>query len=294
MANSSVQPSGVVVVGDRPKPTQDLYHLWLRTTWPRAILLIATVYIAVNALFALLYMVVGGVANSSGDFFDSMFFSIETMGTIGYGEMTPATRAAHSVVMLESVTSLLLTALATGLVFTKFSLPMSRLAFSKKITISPMNGVPTLALRIGNERSNVIAEARVRLGLVRTEITQEGVLLYRLQDLTLVRDTTQALARSWTVMHVIDATSPLFGMTPELVTKHEVEFFASVVGTDDTSLQPVHSRYRYFEADVAWGARHADILSELPDGQLQMDVSKFDEILPTAPTPDFPYPRDAS
>ena len=291
MANSSVQDTGVVVVGNRPKPMQDLYHLWLRTTWPRAILLIATVYLAVNALFALMYLYVGGIANSRGDFFDSLFFSIETMGTIGYGEMTPATRAAHVVVMLESVTSLLLTALATGLVFAKFSLPMSRLVFSSKITISPMNGVPTLAFRIGNERSNIIAEARVRLGMVRTEITHEGVTMYRLQDLTLVRDTTQALARSWTVMHVIDASSPLHGMSPEALTQHEVEFFASVTGTDDTSLQPVHSRHRYFEADVAWGARHVDILSELPDGRLQMDVGKFDLVMPTAPAPDFPYPR---
>ncbi len=163
MANRTVSSTGVVIVGDRPKPTQDLYHLWLRTTWLRAILLIAVVYLAVNALFALLYLGVGGIANSRGDFFDSMFFSIETMGTIGYGEMTPATRAAHTIVMFESVTSLILTALATGLVFAKFSLPMSRLAFSTKLTISPMNGRPTLALRIGNQRSNVIAEARIRL-----------------------------------------------------------------------------------------------------------------------------------
>jgi inward rectifier potassium channel len=291
MANSSVQETGVVIVGNRPKPMQDLYHLWLRTTWPRAILLIATVYLAVNALFALMYLYVGGIANSRGDFFDSLFFSIETMGTIGYGEMTPATRGAHVIVMLESVTSLLLTAIATGLVFAKFSLPMSRLVFSSKITISPMNGVPTLAFRIGNERSNIIAEARVRLGMVRTEITHEGVTMYRLQDLTLVRDTTQALARSWTVMHVIDASSPLHGMSPETVTEHEVEFFASVTGTDDTSLQPVHSRHRYLETDVAWGARHVDILSELPDGRLQMDARKFDLVMPTAPAPDFPYPR---
>src|SRR4051812_14500464 len=214
MANRSVSPTGVVIVGDRPKPTQDLYHLWLRTTWPRALLLIAGTYLCVNALFALLYLATGGVANSRGDFFDSLFFSVETMGTIGYGEMTPATRAAHSLVMLESVTSLLLTALATGLVFAKFSLPMSRLAFSRKLTISPMNGVPTLMLRLGNERSNVIAEARIHLGFVHTEVTQEGMTLYRLQDLTLVRDSTQALARGWTVMHVIDESSPLFGLTP--------------------------------------------------------------------------------
>ena len=291
MAKRTVPSTGVVIVGDRPKPTQDLYHLWLRTTWPRAILLIAVVYMVVNALFALLYLAVGGIANSHGDFFDSMFFSIETMGTIGYGEMTPATRAAHTIVMFESVTSLLLTALATGLVFAKFSLPMSRLAFSTKLTISPMNGVPTLALRIGNERSNVIAEARVRLGFVYTEISREGVLMYRLEDLKLVRDTTQALTRSWTVMHPINESSQLYGMTPETLAEREVEFFASVVGTDDTSLQPVHSRHRYLGTDVVWGGRHVDILSELPNGDLQMDVRKFDLVMPTAPTETFPYPR---
>jgi inward rectifier potassium channel len=291
MANTSASATGVVIVGDRSKPLQDLYHLWLRSSWPRAILLIAGVYLLANALFALVYLRVGGIANSRGDFFDSLFFSIETMGTIGYGEMLPATRAAHVVVMFESVTGLLLTALVTGLVFAKFSLPMSRLAFSKHITISPMNGVPTLMLRIGNERANIIAEARIRLGLVRTEITQEGMLLYRLQDLVLVRDTTQALSRSWTVMHLVDKASPLFGMTPETLATREVEFFASVVGTDDTSLQPVHARHRYLDTDVVWGARHVDILSEREDGQIQMDVRKFDEVMATPPTADFPYPR---
>jgi inward rectifier potassium channel len=291
MAKSNEPATGVVIVGDHPKPMQDLYHLWLRTTWPRGLALIAAGYIAVNALFALAYMAVGGVTNSSGDFLDSMFFSVETMGTIGYGEMAPATRAAHTIVMFESITSLLLTALATGLVFTKFSLPMSRLAFSNKLTISPMNGVPTLVLRLGNERSNIIAEARIRLGLVRTEVTQEGMTIYRLQDLTLVRDTTQMLGRGWTVMHVIDESSPLFGLTPEALAANEMEFLASVVGTDDVSLQPVHGRHRYLDTDLVWGARHVDILTERADGQIEMDVRKFHEVTPTEPTATFPYPR---
>jgi inward rectifier potassium channel len=290
MAQSSSSQTGVVIVGERNEPLHDLYHLWLRTTWPRALLLIASAYLSVNALFALVYMEVGGIANSRGDFFDSLFFSIETMGTIGYGEMAPATRAAHAVVMVESVLGLILLALATGLIFSKFSLPLSRLAFSQKVTISPMNGVPTLMLRLGNQRSNVIAEARIRLGLVRTEVTQEGMTLYRLQDLTLVRDTSQALQRSWMVMHTIDEKSPLFGMTPELLAKHEVELLASVTGTDDTSLQPVHARHRYVDTDVVWGARHADILSERADGMIEMDVRKFDDLVATEPTPDFPYP----
>ena len=281
----------VRTIGAPRTPLRDFYHALLKLSWPATIGFVAGGYFAVNGLFALLYLWVGGVAQARpGSFLDAFFFSVETMGTIGYGEMTPATRAAHSLVMLESVTSLLLTALATGLVFAKFSLPMSRLAFSRKLTISPMNGVPTLMLRLGNERSNVIAEARIHLGFVHTEVTKEGMTLYRLVDMTLVRDTTQALARSWTVMHVIDEKSPLFGMTPEIMRAREVEFFASVVGTDDTSLQPVHGRHRYLDTDVAWGARHADILSERADGQIEMDVRKFHDIIATEPTPEFPFP----
>jgi inward rectifier potassium channel len=284
------QQSGVVLVGETKKPMQDLYHLLLRSSWPRAVALIAGVYLCVNCVFALVFLEVGGVANSRGDFFDSLFFSIETMGTIGYGEMTPVTRAAHVVVMFESVTGLLLTALVTGLVFTKFALPTSRIVFSSKIVLSPMNGVPTLSLRVGNERANTIAEARIRITMVYTDVTAEGTTMYRLAELPLVRDNSQALTRSWTVMHTVDEKSPLFGLAPEDLLR-EIEFFASVVGTDDTSLQPVHGRHRYLDSDVVWGARHVDILTERPDGIIELDVRKFHDIVTTKATDAFPYPR---
>jgi inward rectifier potassium channel len=291
MATSSFANSGVVIIGDRRKPMQDLYHLWLRTSWVRAIVLITIWYLIVNTLFACVYMWIGGVSNSRGDFFDSLFFSVETMGTIGYGEMAPASRAAHAVVMVESITGTLLTALGTGLVFAKFSLPTARLAFSKQATISPMNGAPTLALRVGNERSNVIAEARIRMTLVRTEVSREGVRMYRMYDLALVRDHSQALTRSWTVMHVIEPSSPLYGVTPETMQASEIELLVSVVGTDETSLQPVHGRHRYLDGDVVWGGRHVDILTELEDGTLRLDIGRFHEVAPTEPSSDFPYPR---
>jgi inward rectifier potassium channel len=283
--------TGVVVIGARSRPLQDLFHLLLRASWPRALAIIVSVWLCVNALFALIYMQVGGIANSSGDFLDSMFFSIETMGTIGYGEMAPATRAAHAAVMLQSVTGLLLTALATGLVFTKFALPSARLVFSNKMAIAPMDGVPTLMVRVGNDRSSTIAEARVRVGMVHTDVTREGVTMYRLEELQLARDSTQALTRSWTVMHKIDEKSPLYGLTPDDLVEREIEFFVTVVGTDDTSRQPVHGRHRYLDTDLSWGARHADVLREREDGLLELDVRKFHDMVVTTPTEAFPYPR---
>jgi inward rectifier potassium channel len=154
-----------------------------------------------------------------------------------------------------------------------------------------MNGVPTLMVRVGNERGNTIAEATVRMSFVRTERTLEGATFYRLYDMKLVRERTQALARSWTVLHTVDESSPFFGATPESLLKDEVELMVSIVGVDDTSLQPVHARHRYLDKDIVWGARHADVLSEEKDGTLVLDVRKFDDIVMTEPIEGFPYPR---
>lgn len=283
--------TGVVVVGVPPRPLQDLYHALLRFTWTEALLAIAGVYVLANVVFAFGYMATGGIDGSHGGFLDAFFFSVETMGTIGYGELHPVTVPAHLLVVVESVAGLILTALATGLVFAKFSLPASRIVFSKQVVISPMNGVPTLMLRVGNGRRSIVAEATVKLAMVRTEITDEGETFYRLVDLPLARERSPALGRSWTVMHVIDAASPLKDATPESLEKEEVEMIVTVVGTDDTSLQPTHARHRYLHPDILWGARHADVLRSRNDGVLELDVRKFDEVHPTAPTPTFPYPR---
>jgi len=213
------------------------------------------------------------------------------MGTIGYGAMFPTGTPANVLMIVESVTSLIVSAVATGLVFAKFSRSTARIAFSETAVIGPMDGVPTLMMRVGNERGNLILEATIRVSLLRTEITREGVTFYRMYDLQLTRERSPAMNRSWTVLHPVIKGSPLFGATPESVERDEVEIVVSVVGIDDTSMQPVHARHRYYQNEIVWGARHADILSEQPDGTLIVDMRLFHKIVPTAPLADFPYPR---
>jgi inward rectifier potassium channel len=205
--------------------------------------------------------------------------------------MYPTSVAANVVMISESVVSLLVTALATGLVFAKFSRSSARVAFSKHAVIGPMDGVPTLMLRVGNERGNAILEATIRVAMMRTEHLKEGTIFYRMIDLKLTRDRSPAMARSWTVLHTIDASSPLFGHTPESAAKEELEILVNLVGTDDTSLQPVHARHTYVDKDILWGARHADVLSEDAAGNLTLDIRKFDHVTPTDPIDGFPYPR---
>jgi inward rectifier potassium channel len=279
------------VIGVRAQPMRDFYHGFLRAPWWLTILVIVLGFLTVNALFALAYLVTKGIANAEpGSFADAFFFSVQTMGTIGYGAMYPTSRMANVLVVAESVTSLIITALATGLVFAKFSRSDARVAFSREVAIGPMDGVPTLMIRVGNERSNQIAEAQLRVSMVRTEKTKEGMTFYRMYDLKLTRDRSPAFSRSWTVMHRIEGDSPLLAITPEALVAAEVELMVTVSGTDDTTMQLVHAKHTYYAHEVVFGARHADILSEEPNGQMVLDLTKFHDTVPTRPTPDFPYP----
>jgi inward rectifier potassium channel len=280
------------VIGEKRTPLRDFYHVYLRLNWAAALGLIVIGYLALNLCFAILYLFVGGVAGARpGSLADAFAFSIQTMGTIGYGAMYPTGATANAIVVLESVTGLIVTAVATGLVFAKFSQSGARVVFTNTVTIAPMNGVPTLMLRLGNERKSQIMDARLKVIMYKTERTTEGVLFYRMIDLPLSRDQSPALSRTWTVLHPIVPSSPLHGATPESLQADEVELLVTLVGVDDTSLQPVHARKGYATDAFVWGARHADLLSEGPDGGLVVDLRKFHEHVPTAPTHDFPYPR---
>ncbi len=278
------------VIGAPRTPLRDFYHALMRLSWPSTIALVVLIYFATNGLFALLYAWTGGVAQARpGSLQDAFFFSIQTMGTIGYGAMYPQSGAANALVAVESATSLLLVALATGLVFAKFSRPNARLLFSREATISPMNGIPTLSFRISNLRANRIVEAQIRVAIVRTEHLREGGVFYRMVDLKLVRERAQ-LARSWQVLHEVDEGSPLFGETPESLAEQDAEIVITVAGLDDTWMQTVVAQHRYGYASLLWGSKHADVLSE-EQNLLILDLRKFHEVQATEPTESFPYPR---
>ena len=263
------------IIGAPAPGVRDVYHALLRVPWWAAFLIIVGTFLALNAAFAGLYLWVGGVAHARpGSFLDAFFFSVQTMGTIGYGTMYPATNGANTLVVAESAVSLLVTALATGLVFVRFSQVRARLMFSSKVAIGPMDGVPTLMLRVGNVRRGNIVGAEFRLTFTCTTKTAEGMTIYRLQELALVRTRAPALARSWTVLHRIVDGSPLAGFDAEL----SVE----VVGIDETSLQPVHARHTWYAGSVAWGSRLADVLSETPEGNMILDLRNFHEVIPMA------------
>jgi inward rectifier potassium channel len=268
------------VIGAQRTPLRDLYHGLMRLSWPATLLVIAGGNLVLNALFAFGYLAVGGVEHARpGSWLDAFYFSVQTMGTIGYGTLAPSSNAANAIVVVESVTSLVFTAVATGLIFAKFSLPTARVMFTREAAISKMNGVPTLSFRLGNLRSNHIVEAQVRVAIVRTERTHEGKTFYRMVDIPLARDRIPSLARSWTVFHTIDDKSPLYGETAESLATKEAELMISIIGTDDLWMQNVHATHRYMHTEIVWGKRHSDVLSEEPNAVI-LDLRKFHDLEP--------------
>jgi inward rectifier potassium channel len=287
--NQNRLPS-VVVVGAPRAPFRDYHHRFLRAPWWLALSAIVLLFLALNAGYALLYLLTGGIKDARpGSFSDAFYFSVQTMGTIGYGDLYPVSQTANWIVVSEAVVSLILTALATGLIFSKFSQLQARVVFTNTITVTPMDGVPTMMFRLGNERGNQIVEAHLHVVMLRTVKTREGMTFYKMLDLPLVRERSQAFTRSWTAMHSITESSPLYGITEAEMNAEEIEFIVSVTGTDDTSLQPVHAQRHYEHSDVLWGARHADILTEQADGTIILDLTKFHDTVPTLATPEFPY-----
>src|SRR3954469_5572193 len=235
---SSQNDSGIDVVNAPQDLWGDLYHELLRAPWPLTLLSIAALVLAINVFFALVFLLTGGIANARhGSFADAFFFSVQTLGTIGYGTMYPQTMAANLAVTAESIVSLVAVGLATGLIFTKFAIPVARLEFARNAVIYVQDGVLTLGIRVANRRGNFIVEANVRVTLVRAETTPEGLFFYRLYDLSLDRDHSHAIGRSWLILHRVDAKSPLRDWTAESLRDADVEVQVAITGIDGTTSQ---------------------------------------------------------
>ncbi|NJM72467.1 MAG: ATP-sensitive inward rectifier potassium channel 10 [Scytonema sp. RU_4_4] len=272
----------VVRIGASNYRWRDPYHLLLTLCWYKTLALIGFGYILANALFALAYLAGGdGIENARpGHFFDAFFFSVQTMASIGYGAMYPKTVYTNILVTIESLLGLMGLAMATGLMFARFSLPKARVMFSRIAVITPHNDIPTLMLRVANERQNWILEAQVRVTLVRSEISKEGEVMRRFYDVSLLRSHSPLFALSWTIMHPINESSPLYGVSPEEMLEDDMEVLVTLTGLDETVSQTIHARHSYVGEEILWNMRFVNILSKTPEGKRSIDYSRFHDVIP--------------
>ena len=259
------------------------YLLALAVSWPLFLALVALLYLAVNLLFAGLYRldpqgIAGGQAGSVG-VVEAFFFSVQTLGSIGYGALHPVSLYANLVVTLESLSGLLFIALTTGLAFARFARSTARIRFSTLAVVQTYDGEPTLAFRLANERRNGLLEARLRVFLSVDEVSREGYCMRRLRPLALQRDQGISFLLVWTAMHRIDADSPLYGLGHEQLRHLNAELVVAFSGVDETLERPVHARSSWSVDQIQFGYCFVDML-EHQGAETRIDWTLFDRTRP--------------
>ena len=273
----------------RRRLTTDLYHRLVSLAWRWLIALIMGIYLVVNALFALAYLALGNAIENArpGSFQDAFFFSVQTMATIGYGKLVPRGFAGNFLVTVQSILGMATVAVLTGLLFAKFSRPTSRVVFSKYAVVTPQDGVPTLVFRVANHRDSILVEASMRVILIRAERTAEGAHIRRFHNLALTRGETPLFPLSWTIAHVLDEKSPLFGIGPEGWKEQDAEIVCAFTGTEESLAQAIHARFSYGFEDLRFGHKLVDIISIGDDGRRIIDYAHFHDTEPDGVPPTY-------
>lgn len=268
---------------DRRGGNWKYFHPYLHlisTTWPRFFGIVFAAYLTVNTIFAAIYFSLGpgqlvGVDSSTEfrRFLSAFFFSAHTLTTVGYGNFAPVQIASNFVAAFEAMVGLMGFALATGLLFGRVSKPSAKIGFSEQMLVSPYRGGDSLQFRVVNLRSNVLIELQASVMLMIVD-GPPGQLARKYTALTLEREQIYFFPLTWTVVHPIDESSPLWRKTPAELERLQAEILILIKGFDDTFSQTVNARYSYRYDEVRWGARFVPAFNIDPAGQIVLDVDQ--------------------
>ena len=260
----------------------NLYLKLIDTTWPRFLVIVLAGFLFINMVFATTYMTIGiehlqGSEPEMSPFVNAFFFSIHTLTTVGYGNIFPRGSATNLVTAIEAATGLMVFAIATGLLYGRFSKPSARIVFSDHMLVAPYQDGSSLQFRITNARSNVLMDLQARVLLMTVDLV-DGQLKRDFADLPLERRQVYFFPLTWTIVHPIDSASPLYGKTSQDLAKASAEILILIQGFDDTFSQVVHARYSYKHDEIVWGAKFVPAFSVDPGGDLVLDVDRIDEL----------------
>ncbi len=275
----------VVLDGLNPLSSLSLYHWLLTISWPRFLSFIAGSYIAVNALFAFAFLLLGSDAlqSSAGSFtghpfYRAFFFSVDTFATIGYGNIIPVGVAANILVTIEALLNIIGVALATGVMFARFSRPSARIIYSRNAIVAPYRDKTALEFRIANARRSQLIDVQVQAILTKVERVS-GSAVRKFYELNLERNRVVFFPLSWTVVHPIDSASPIWGLTHADLVDGDAELLVLLIGTDETVSQSVHSRSSYQADEIVWGAKFANMFMRTEgEGIIGMNLSRIHDI----------------
>lgn len=261
---------------------RDLYHGLLGLSWPAFAAWFALLFFLANAVFGLLYFWLpagqfSGLRHLEGfeRYLDLFFFSVQTLGTIGYGGISPVGTLANFVVTIECYSGLFIVAVMTGLIFSRFARPHSKVSFTRNAVIRRFGEVPCLMFRIANERLNHITDAKVALHLV---IDDPATGFRDFVPLKLERDQSPIFALSWTVAHDIDSSSPLLNLGLDELKRRSGEIIVSFSGVDTTLSQTVYAKTSYVADDILPDHDFEDVIERTPDGFVLLHLDRLDRV----------------
>jgi inward rectifier potassium channel len=263
------------------------YHTLLSLPIPRLLALLVTGYVVTNLVFASLYWLAGPGALSGAAtsplrrFEDCVFFSVQTLATIGYGKLVPDTRVANILVAIEALVGLLGFAILSGLLFARFTRPTARISFSRNAIIAPYEDGWALMFRLVNLRNHDLTDVHAVVSLARW-IDENGRRRRRFDQLALERDAIIFMPLHWVVVHPINDASPLRGLTPDTLAAAEPEVVCLISAADETFAQIVHAKTSYDKSDIAWGARFRDMYVSDAD-RVAIDLDRLHDIEPVPP-----------
>ncbi|HSC60799.1 MAG TPA: ion channel [Rhizomicrobium sp.] len=271
-----------LVRGQDGSQFRDFYHQSLMASWPVFILGLLGIFIAINLIFAALYMTdPNGLSNAPpGDFWARFIFSVHTIATISYTAMAPKTLYVDIIVMAEAFVGILYIGMLTAVMFTRLSRPSARFIFSNVAVVMQYDGVPTLMFRAANQRGNQVLDASVTVTLARRATSVEGITMRRFDELQLVRSRTSLFALSWSIMHRIDENSPLYGVTPQMMEAFDMELVVLLSGRDDVLADTIYARHAYSPDCILWDRKFVDVISTTPQGRLIVDLALFHDTEP--------------
>lgn len=273
--------------GGKVLSSLNLYHFLLTIPWWQFFGLVTASYLLTNALFAAAYALCGPgtlagpsdpTRGVSGRFLPAFFFSVQTLATIGYGQISPVGLAANLLVTFEALVGLLGFALVTGLLFARFSRPTAKILFSKTAVVTPYKGITAFEFRIVNARSNQIIELEAKV-MFSTMTIRDGKHSRQFHDLTLERRRVVFFPLAWTIVHPIEDTSPLYGLTHQDLLDAEAEFLILLTGIEETFSQTVHARSSYKADEIVWNAKFRNVFNPPTDDRtLSIDIRRLHEI----------------
>ena len=263
----------------------NIFNRLMVCSWGRFFLLVISFYLILNFIFAGIYEIVGienlqgaDLTSRGSRFMDAFFFSSQTLTTVGYGRIAPIGFWASSVAAIESLLGLLIFALATSLLYGRFSKPVARILYSDKAIVAPYLDVTGFMFRIVNERANQLIDLQVEVVMSILEKKANARETRNYYGLKLERNKVNFFPTNWTIVHAITQESPLFGLSKQELLNQDAEFLILIKATEDTFNQTVHSRISYHAREMVFGAKFTSMVLDNADSGIQtLDLTKLSD-----------------